>query len=341
MNRILVLLIVIFFTDLVSAQNLIFYQRPQLSLTEYQKLYGENLAQDTKTFQLKGNIKSVTITLLNRELDEITSNSLGFDKKTNYFEIYKLDFSPDNKLVKYEVKWGIERNENTNYNSLIDTITESTIFLFSKQNGKLLTIESSHSSYGSQEGTINEKSFDSLGFLLQEVSFKTHANLEKEKIFHKKYNWNEKRNVMNYEFNYYNTDKIEHGKSSFKEETFEKPNHLGIMVHDGKLLNDPYCSTEFDMKGNIIHLLCLDPNTFGRSLFPLNYSITYKYNENNEVIERLKTGSIPTQYFPNEKTIFNFNNYDKQGNWQKMTIITKNDYKKYEKLEYKREILYY
>ena len=66
MKRALALLVIILVIDLVSAQNLVFYQRPEYALSEYQKFYAENFEKSTKTFQLKGNVKSVTIMLVDR-----------------------------------------------------------------------------------------------------------------------------------------------------------------------------------------------------------------------------------------------------------------------------------
>lgn len=338
MKTALTLLIAILFIDLAYAQHLVSYQRPEIALTEYQQLYAENLVQNTKTYQLKGNVKLVTITLLDRDLDSLTFTSkYGRLKEIkSYFEIYKFQFLPNKKLQTYEVKyWERERFENAINNPKIDTITKITSYYFNEENDKLLKIMNSHSdSYGFHGETTKEKYFDSLGFLKQEISFNIQVSKGKQMFWTIKYEWNQQRDKLKRNSNNYGYREDEQKTFSFKDESYEKATHLGVIKTD-----EEYCITGFDMQGNIISVGCYEPDI--RSLPPNNYNISYKYNENNELIEISKNGSEPTGFFNNKKTVFTYGNYDKYGNWQEMTISTTDDNGKYTKLKYKREISYY
>lgn len=341
MKKALILLITILTSDLVFAQNLMFLQRPTYRLTEYQNLYAGNFIKETQAYQLNGNVKSVTTTLLERKCDPLTYKTSRLNEIINYFEIYEFNFSTNQKLRMYKVQSGQEYCESTGYNPKIDTITTIKNYIFDDENNKLLKIvEYSYDSHGFHGKSTTEKDFDSLGFLKQENSFRVQASSGKEMFYLKTYKWNKQRNVMNYQFNYY-SDKEEQGKSSFKSENYEKAFYTDtvLSINTGNNFLEGNMSTFFDKRGNIILETSYEPDI--RSMLPNNYTFTYKYNDSNELLEISKSGSEPTRLFNNEKTVFLYSNYDQFGNWQEMTIKTTDDNKKYTILKYKREILYY
>lgn len=341
MKRALTLLVIIFVSDLVSAQNRVLYQRPEYALTEYQKLYAENHIIEAQRLQLKGNVKSITITLLERDSDSLTYKTSRLNEYKNYFEIYKFDFLPNLKLQMFKLQSGREYHENTGYNPKIDTTTQIKNYVFDDENNRLLKIiEKSYDAYGFHGKSTTEKDFDSLGFLQQETAFNIQVSRGKQMYYLKTYKWNKQRDIMNYEFNYY-SDKKEQGKSSFKGENYKRIIVTDTVLHENRerISFGGNMSTFFDKRGNIISITSYEPDI--RSSLPNDYTFTYKYNDDNELIEIAKIGSVPTRIFNNEKTVFLYNNYDEFGNWQEMTIKTTDDNKKYTILKYKREILYY
>ncbi|PKP24204.1 MAG: hypothetical protein CVU03_13405 [Bacteroidetes bacterium HGW-Bacteroidetes-2] len=337
MNRTLALLIVIFFTDLVSAQNLIFYQRPQLSLTEYQQLYAENLVTDTKASQLKGNVKSVTVTLLDRNVDTLTYKEEERYNIKSLYETYKFEFLPNKKLQTYEEK--LEReykyNEYQNYTPSNSKYIKTTTYYFDEENNKLLKIKETNGN------STTEKDFDSLGFLKQEVNYRIGIKEKKQMYQTKNYDWNKQRNTVNYLFNYHYLNKeVEQGKLSFKGESYEKTLYTDTIIGKGKeYFFGSSSTTMFDEKGNIIAQTSYEPDI--RSSLPNNYNFSYKYNKDNELTEILKNGTTRSKFYFNQITTFQYDNYDEYGNWQEMTINTSDANGKYTKLKYKREILYY
>lgn len=341
MKTALTLLITVLFVDLVSAQNLIFYQRPQLSLTEYQQLYAENLVQDTKTYQLKGNVKSVTITLLDRNVDTFTYKEEERYNIKSLYEAYKFEFLPNKKLQTYEQKLEQEYkyNEYQNYVPSNRKYIKTTTYYFDGENNKLLKIKETN---GDLTGiSTTEKDFDSLGFLKQEVAYSIAFEAKKQMYHTKNYKWNKQRNTVNYHFNYhYLNNEVEQGKLSFKGESYEKAVYTDTIIGKGKEdFFGSFSTTMFDERGNIIALTSYDPVI--KSSLPNSYNFSYKYNENNELTEVLKNGSTFTTIYSNQITTFQYDNYDEHGNWQEMIINTSDANGRYTKLKYKREISYY
>lgn len=338
MKRALALLVIILVIDLVSAQNLVFYQRPEYALSEYQKFYAENLEKSTKTFQLKGNVKSVTIMLVDRNYDSASYKSAKIEEIKNYFESYKFDFLPNNKLQTYESKRAKEYNENTIYIPKIDTTTRIINYYFDEENYKLLKIIENHfDSYGFHGKTTTETDFDSTGFLNMETVFNIRNNSEKNIYYVKKYVWNKQRNAVNFYFNYYSPDREEQGKLSFKGKSYKRISYTDTTIGTDSFMTGE--SITFDKNGNIVLERSFEEDI--RSSLPNNYTISYKYNEDNELIEILKNGSFTLGFYHNEKTTFQYDNFDAHGNWREITIITTDDNGRFSELKYNRDILYY
>ena len=338
MKRAFALLVIILVVDLVSAQNLVFYQRPEYTFSEYQNFYAENLGKSTETYQLKGNVKSVTIMLVDRTFDSASYKSAKMEEIKNYFETYKFEFLSTNKLQTYESKIGKEYYENTIYVPKIDTTTEITNYFFTEDNYKLLKIIKTHfDSYGFHGKTTTEKDFDSTGFLNQETAFNIRNSSNKNIYYVKKYVWNKQRNAVDFYFNYYSPDKVEQGKLSFKGMSYKRISYTDTTIGTGFFITGE--SITFDKNGNIVLITSFEEDM--RSSLPNNYTISYKYNEDNELIEILKNGSFTLGFYHNEKTTFQYDNFDSHGNWREITIITTDDNGRFSELKYNRDILYY
>lgn len=316
MKGTLILLIGIFFTNLVSAQ----FFTPGLTLTEYQQFYGGNLIKDIKTFKLKGTVKSVTTTLLDIETNKEVSGQKSL-------AIHTFEFLPNQKLKSYTQKTGSLDNENNELYSHIQT----TIYSFDDGNSKLLKITDTYNK------RTTEKEFDTLGFLKYETSY--YIDVNGKHVYHEKnYTWNKKNNVATYFYKFYSPDANGKRKLSFKGESYQRPFYTSRIIAEGSL-KERYKTTMFDERGNIIHISSHEDDM--RSTPPNNYDISYEYNENNELLKIFKNGSTNLSHFNGTMTTFEYTNYDEYGNWQKLTVSTTDKDENYTKVKYKREILYY
>ena len=328
----LILVFSILVPEVTNGQIFPLYQRPQLELTAYQKLYAGNLVKNTQNFQIKGNVKSATITLISA-----TNTDSAYNTEKNRYgikssiEIHKYDFLPNNNLHTYEVKSGHEYFNNYQ----IDTATEITIYHFNERTQQLMSILKTNFSR-SNDKRFTETNFDNSGFK-ESLYYYGNSPQEKELYHTETCSWNKKRTVVRCNYNYIKPALGKgHNKYNYRAQSHIKHSYSDIVLIKKDPAKKSILITTFDKQGNIISVLSDSPKYGLIKGAPQNYTISYEYNENNELKSVQAKGSNQILIYDNNITTFEYNNYDQQGNWQEITIR-----KEGVELKYKRTITYY
>jgi hypothetical protein len=318
-------------TDFISAQIKPF-EYPSISLSKQQKLYAENLVKTTQTLRVKGNVKSLKIIELEGNY-EGKSNGNGEKKLFNkYFKINSYEFLPNNKLKIHKYQYGIRGDENTSKNAILDTTTTKTAYYFDEINDKLLKI--TETLLKRSEKHITETKINSEGFISEKIAYNLNENEEKEVYYSIKYVL--RRNKISWVKENSNLED-ERGKLSLRGENYKKINNPKPLM-TSEFIGNAHVTKQFDGHGNIVTMGSYEPDI--RSSLPNNYTFTYQYNEDNELIEIHRNG-IGLISYHNFITKIVYENYDKNGNWQNMTIKTSDDSGSLSEVKYRREIRYY
>lgn len=304
------------------------YQRPEQTLTDYQKLYAENLVENTQNYRLKGKVKSVSISLISSsQNDTVLEHKVHGKGIENTVEIHRYDFLPNNFLQTSELLL-VHKYPNQ---ARIDSSIRITNYYFNEDNSRLTQILKTTFNR-TNDKRFTETNFDNKGFQISQYYYgKSHR--EREMYHTETFHWNEKRTVVHRNYNYVSPSLGKgHKRHTYRGESYKRPFYKNrILVEHKHLIT---VTTHFDANGNIISLTSNDLNI--RSSLPDCYNFTYTYNDNNELLSVQNNGSMRHKIYDNDVTTFQYDNYDAQGNWQEMPINYSNSEKKY-----KRTIIYY
>lgn len=330
-QKLFTLIVLLLLSEILYAQMLpssTFYQRPERTLTDYQKLYAENLVENTQNYRLKGKVKSVSISLISSShKDTVLEHEEHGKGIENTVEIHKYDFLPNNILQTSELLL-VHKYPNQ---ARIDSSIQITNYYFNEDKSRLIQIlKTTFNRHNDKRFT--ETNFDNKGFQISQYYYGKGPR-EREMYHTETFHWNKKRTVVHRNYNYVSPSLGKgHKRHSYRGESYKRPFYNNrILVEHKHLITT---TTHFDANGNIISLTSNDLNI--RSSLPDSYNFTYTYNDNNELLSIQNNGSTRHQMYDKTVTTFKYDNYDDQDNWQEMTISSSNSEKKY-----KRTITYY
>lgn len=299
-------------------------EKPKPIPTVYETLKNDYYIKNTKTFGLNGKVKSI------REIITSTNST------TNPLQIFRYDFNRNNQLIKYQ--------EGDSLSKFVNSFVNIEIYQFDRKN-KLKELILYKGFPRNSSKTV--KIFDEEGFSTQDIykCYECGYNYEREgDIFDYtlNYEWNLNRDTVNLKYSYILPS----------EHSSRHKNRLITLTSENDEL--PFISRisneiTFDKNGNIISWLKKDFAI--KSSFNEDLLYSYKYNDNNELIEVSLSGYIHgghstildnNAFKLKYKYEIQYLNFDKKGNWTKKVIKQKGSNNEYvNEYIYEREIIYY
>ncbi len=305
-------------------------EKPKPIPTIYETLKNDYFIKNTKTFGLNSKVKSI------KEI--ITSPN----STTNPLQTFQYDFNRNNQLIKYQ--------EGDSLSKFVNSFAKIEIYHFDENNQlkELILYEGFP-----RNSSKTVKFFDKEGFITQEIyeCYECGYNYEKEgNIFDYtlNYEWNLDRDTVNLKYSYIlpseHSSRHKNRLVPLTKKKQNKNNELPL-----SLISNISDEITFDENGNIISWLRKDFAI--KSSFNEDLLYSYKYNDNNELIEVSVSGYIHRRPFPilenkafklKYKYEIQYLNFDKKGNWTKKEIKQKrSNYEFMNEYIYEREINYY
>tara|TARA_R100000306_G_C4364489_1_gene136925 strand:- start:133 stop:1119 length:987 start_codon:yes stop_codon:yes gene_type:complete len=325
-KRLYILLCLIYFINFSYGQYPIPIGKPKPIPSFYETLKNDYYTKDTKTFDLKGKVKTVKETLISK------------NSTTNPIQTFQYNFNRNNQLINYQ--------EGDSLSKFVNSFVKIEIYQFDrKKKLKELTLYEGFPRNSSK--TV--KFFDKEGFSTQDIykCYECGYNYEREgDIFDYtlNYEWNLNRDTVHLKYSYIlPSDHSSRHKNRLVSLT-NKNDELPLSFISG-IINE----ITIDENGNIISWLKKDFAI--KSSFNEDLLYSYKYNDNNELIEVSLSGYIHgghstildnNAFKLKYKNEIQYLNFDKKGNWTKKVIKQKGSNNEYvNEYIYEREIIYY
>lgn len=326
-KRLYILLCLIYFINFSYGQ----YPIPQIEKPKpipsfYETLKNDYYTKDTKTFDLKGEVKTVKETLISK------------NSTTNPIQTFQYNFNRNNQLINYQ--------EGDSLSKFVNSFAKIEIYQFDRKN-KLKELILYEGFPRNSSKTV--KIFNKEGFSTQDIY----------KCYECGYNYEREGDIFDYTLNYewnLNRDTV-HLKYSYILPSDHSSRHKNRLVpltnKNGELplslISGIFNEITFDENGNIISWLKKDFAI--KSSFNEDLLYSYKYNDNNELIEVSLSGYIHgghstildnNAFKLKYKYEIQYLNFDKKGNWTKKEIKQKGSNNEYiNEYIYEREISYY